>query len=68
MNKVEIREATVISIKPSAVRKYTYFITVNDGFGEIKVVGKRNYKIGETIKIRRKNLVDWIWLIEKEKI
>lgn len=61
-------KVTVTAVKRSSVKKNIYYLTVVNSQGELKTIGKRNYKIGETIKIRRKNLVDWIWLIEKEKI
>lgn len=60
-----IREAKVTAIKKSEVRKGIYYVTVDDGFGEIKVIGTRNYKIGEVVKIKRRNPVDFIWDIVK---
>lgn len=65
-NQMEARNATVISVKKSEVRPGIYYVTVNDGFGEIKVVGTKAYSPGQVIKIRRKNPVDWQWLIVKE--
>ena len=62
-----IREVIVKAVKQSAVRKRVYYITVDDGFGEIKVVGNKSYNIGDKIKIKRRNTVDWIWDIVKEK-
>lgn len=62
-----IKEAKVIEVKKSEVRKGTYYITVNDGYGDIKVVGTRNYEVGETVKIKRRNALDWVWDIVKEK-
>lgn len=66
-NEVNIKTAIVKAVKQSAVRKRVYYITVDDGFGEIKVVGNKSYNIGEKIKIKRRNPVDWIWDIVKEK-
>lgn len=61
-----IREAKVIAVKKSAVRKGIYYVTVDDGLGEIKVVATRNYEIGAQVKIKRRNPIDWIWDIVKE--
>lgn len=61
-----IREAKVVAVKKSEVRKGVYYVTVDDGFGEIKVVASRNYEIGASVKIKRKNAIDWIWSIVKE--
>lgn len=61
-----IREAKVTAVKKSEVRKNTYYVTVDDGLGEIKLVATRNYNIGDTVKIKRRNPVDWIWDIIKE--
>lgn len=61
-----IREARVIGIKKSEVRKGIYYITVDDGFGEIKVVGTKAYNLGDIVKIKKRNPVDWIWDIVKE--
>lgn len=61
-----IREAKVTAVKRSEVRKSIYYVTVDDGFGEIKLVATRNYNIGDTVKIKRRNPVDWIWDIVKE--
>lgn len=61
-----IREAKVIAVKKSEVRKGIYYVTVDDGLGEIKVVATRNYEIGAQVKIKRRNAVDWIWDIVKE--
>ena len=62
-----MREATVTAVKKSEVRKGVYYITVDDGLGKIKVVANRSYEIGEKVKIKRKNAVDWIWNIVKEE-
>lgn len=61
-----IREAKVIAVKKSEVRKGIYYVTVDDGLGEIKVVATRNYEIGAQVKIKRRNPIDWIWDIVKE--
>lgn len=61
-----IREAKVTAVKKSEVRKGTYYLTVDDGLGEIKLVATRNYNIGDSVKIKRRNPVDWIWDIVKE--
>lgn len=61
-----IREVRVTAVKRSEVRKNTYYVTVDDGLGEIKLVATRNYNIGDTVKIKRRNAVDWIWDIIKE--
>lgn len=61
-----IREAKVVAIKKSEIKKGIYYVTVNDGFGEIRVIGTRNYKIGETVKIKARNPIDFIWDIVKE--
>lgn len=61
-----IREAKVIAVKKSAVRKGIYYVTVDDGLGEIKVVATRNYEVGAQVKIKRRNNIDWIWDIVKE--
>lgn len=61
-----IREAKVIAVKKSEVRKGIYYVTVDDGLGEIKVVATRNYEIGAQVKIKRRNPMDWIWDIVKE--
>ena len=62
-----IKEAVVKAVKQSQIRKRVYYITVEDGYGEIKVLGSRKYNIGDKIKIKRRNPVDWIWDIVKEK-
>lgn len=61
-----IKEAKVIAVKKSAVRKGIYYVTVDDGLGEIKVVATRNYEVGAQVKIKRRNNIDWIWDIVKE--
>ena len=61
-----IREAKVTAVKKSEVRKGTYYLTVDDGLGEIELVATRNYNIGDSVKIKRRNPVDWIWDIVKE--
>ena len=61
-----IREAKVIAVKKSEVRKGIYYVTVDDGLGEIKVVATRNYEVGAQVKIKRRNPIDWIWDIVKE--
>ena len=61
-----IREAKVTAVNKSEVRKGTYYLTVDDGLGEIKLVATRNYNIGDSVKIKRRNPVDWIWDIVKE--
>lgn len=61
-----IRKAKVIAVKKSEVRKGIYYVTVDDGLGEIKVVATRNYEIGAQVKIKRRNPIDWIWDIVKE--
>lgn len=61
-----IRKAKVIAVKKSAVRKGIYYVTVDDGLGEIKVVTTRNYEVGAQVKIKRRNSIDWIWDIVKE--
>ena len=62
-----IREAKVAAVKKSEARKNTYYVTVDDGLGEIKLVATRSYNIGDTVKVKRRNPVDWIWDIVKEK-
>ena len=47
-------EAVVKAVKKSAVRKGTYYLIVEDAFGEIKVLATKSYKIGDIIKIKRK--------------
>lgn len=61
-----IREAKVIAVKKSAVKKGIYYVTVDDGLGEIKLVATRNYEVGAQVKIKRRNHIDWIWDIVKE--
>ena len=61
-----IKEVVVKAVKQSQIRKRVYYITVEDGYGEIKVLGSRKYNIGDKIKIKRRNPVDWIWDIVKD--
>ena len=61
-----IKEAKVIAVKKSAVRKGIYYVTVDDGIGEIKLVATRNYEVGAQVKIKRRDPIDWIWDIVKE--
>ena len=62
-----IHEATVLAVKKSEFRKGVYYLTVNDGLGEIRVAASRNYNIGDVVKIKRRNPVDFVWDIVKEK-
>ena len=61
-----IKEAKVIAVKKSAVRKGIYYVTVDDGLGEMKLVATTNYEVGAQVKIKRRNPIDWIWDIVKE--
>ena len=61
-----VHEATVVSIKKSQFRKGLYFVTVNDGLGEIRVAASRSYKVGDKVHIKRRNPVDFVWDIVKE--
>ena len=61
-----VKEAKVTAIKKSEVKKGIYYVTVDDGFGAIKLVATRSYSVGDTVKIKRRNPVDWIWDIVKE--
>lgn len=60
------REAVVKEVKPSAIRKRTFYITVNDSLGDIKLVATKNYELGSKVLIKRKNAIDWIWSIVQE--
>ena len=61
-----LREAIVKEVKPSAIRKRTFYITVNDSLGDIKLVATKNYELGSKVLIKRKNAIDWIWSIVQE--
>ena len=61
-----VKEVVVKAVKPSEVKKGIYYITTADFLGDIKVVSTRKYQIGDVIKIKRRNPVDWIWDIVKE--
>lgn len=63
---MKLVQATVKAVKKSEVKKGVYYVTVDDGFGEIKLVATRNYNIGDVVKIKKRNPVDWIWDIVKE--
>ena len=60
------REAIVKEVKPSAIRKRTFYVTVNDSLGDIKLVATKNYELGTKVLIKRKNAIDWIWSIVQE--
>lgn len=60
------QKAVVTAIKKSEWKPNTYYVTVKDRFGELKVLAGRRYKIGDEILVAKKNLVDNIWAIVKE--
>lgn len=60
------REAIVKEVKPSAIKKRTFYVTVNDSLGDIKLVATKNYELGTKVLIKRKNAIDWIWSIVQE--
>lgn len=64
---LRVKEAVVKAVKQSEVRKGIYFITVDDGFGEIKLVGTKNYEIGKVILIKQRTPIDFIFDIVGEK-
>ena len=64
---LRVKEAVVKAVKQSEVRKWIYFITVDDGFGEIKVVGRKNYEIGKVLLIKQRTPIDFIFDIVGEK-
>lgn len=64
---LRVKEAVVKAVKQSEVRKRIYFITVDDGFGEIKVVGRKNYEIGKVLLIKQRTPIDFIFDIVGEK-
>lgn len=60
------QKAVVTAIKKSEWKPNTYYVTVKDRFGELKVVANRKYEIGDEVLVAKKNPVDNIWVIVKE--
>lgn len=60
------QKAVVIAVKKSEWKKNTYYVTVRDRFGELKVLADRKYEIGDEVLVAKKNPVDNIWVIVKE--
>lgn len=63
---MEVFRVKVTNVKASQYRKGCFYITTEHRtLGEIKVVGSKEYKIGEEILIHKRNPIDWIWDIVK---
>jgi len=60
-------KVTVTAVKRSAVKKNIYYLTVVNSQGELKTIGKRNYKVGEEVWIKQRTPIDAIWDIVPTK-
>ena len=64
---LRVKEAVVKAVKKSEVKKGIYYVTVDDGLGEIKVVSRKNYAIGKVLLIKQRTPIDFIFDIVGEK-